>query len=156
MPCVIECSDLISRCVLRTNDISTISIPFNLVGISVKNMEGFLAVVSQPLSGLSKGGGLLLQDTLLLAMVGLALLLALALIVRLLHNRKRNRRSATTSSRNRSSRSRIPEETGEPLTERIRRRKKKRRHPHRERKPTLSETGGLPPQREDESGNSAS
>ncbi len=84
--------------------------------------------------------GLISGDLAVVAGLALALLLLLALGFRLLASRRR-------AGRKKAPRNAAVPEVPEARPGRGRRRRRKRRRAHRPSNPTLSETGGLPPQR---------
>lgn len=122
-----------------------------------------LAKLELPIQGqpLSKVTGLLLSDILLIIAAALTLLLGLVLWAKYLRNRKPKKRRAGGQKVFRGSNSggedEEEEEDGDKEAEEeareVRRRYKYRykRRSHRNRNPTLAETGGLPPARSEES-----
>ena len=110
-----------------------------------------LQVQGQPIGKIS---GLLVGDVILIILLAVGLLLGLMLVVRYLYTR-RPRKRHTSNSRKVFRHGHPPEEGGEPEAEsaEARRRYKYRwkRREHRVRNPSLSETGGLPPARNEDS-----
>ena len=105
----------------------------------------------RPSTSTSKLPTLLLPDLLLILGVGLGLMLILLLWVVFVRKRKAPRSSGRITYR-----TGVIEEGDAPKDDsghgrHHHRRHRRQRRDHRERNPTLAETGGLPPLREDES-----
>lgn len=121
---------------------------------------GILAQTSsdiiRPGEGLGTSSRLVMGDLLLIIAASLlvaAVLVGVALFFR--NRRKRHRRRGSRERSGGESRVAKPDteqdETGQDRSGLRRRRRRKRRRDHRRRNPTLSETGGLPPARQDPS-----
>jgi hypothetical protein len=101
----------------------------------------------------STGGGFIyaLKVPLLILAIALGLALVIAIVILTMQRdggpkQSRHRRSARLST----AKPVAPGEEG--ASRKKRRRHKRRRRDHRKRNPTLSETGGLPPKKEDDPG----
>ena len=111
-------------------------------------------VQGQPLG---KIPGLLMRDIVMIVMIGVGLLLALMVVVRYFYMRRPKKKHVAEARKvcrgsSEQEEKEEREETAEREAEDSRRRYKYRwkRRQHRVRKPTLAETGGLPPPRPQE------
>lgn len=105
----------------------------------------------RPPSAASKLPTLLLPDILTILGIGLGLMVILLLWVIFVRKRKQPRSSNRITYRTGVIEEDSPLETDSGHHRHHHRRHRRRRRDHRERNPTLAETGGLPPPREDES-----
>ena len=99
----------------------------------------------------STGGGFLdsLKGPLLILAIALALALVIAIVILTMHRDGGGKQSRHGgSARLSTAKPTSPGEEGDHRKKR--RRHKRRRRDHRKRNPTLSETGGLPPQNKDD------
>ena len=101
----------------------------------------------------SSGGGFFaaVKGPLLILAIALGLALVIAVVIMTMHRdggakQSRHGRSARLST------AKPPAPGEEGASRKKRRRHKRRRRDHRKRNPTLSETGGLPPKKEDDPG----
>lgn len=112
---------------------------------------GLFANLEHPLKGqpISKASGLLLSDIFLIAAIAVALLLVLLFWARYLRNLKIRKPKTEGKRVYRDSDEAAEREAAEAAAVEARRKYKYRyrRRDHRLRNPTLAETGGLPPER---------
>ena len=110
--------------------------------------------IERPLTDrpIGKLPGLLMGDTVLIVLTGLAVLGLLMYWARYLRNRRSTKKEPTAKRVYRDSAQAESADEAEDEGSESRRKYKYRwkRRTHRNRKPTLAETGGLPPSREDE------